>query len=826
MKRPYLIAFGVYLLIAILITYPLILNLSSVLVGYVHGDAYEMAHHIWWFKYALQNGLDPFYVSNLAYPDGLVGVTLWANPLQFFPAWLFAFVLPIPAAANVTLLLTMALNGLSMFWLAKDLTTPHPPTPSPKGEGETSAASGGEAKATPSKRVDSFNSVLSPQSSALSFFPAFLAGLIFMLYPTMQGHLGAGHAGLLVQWGVPIYIYGLFHLKDSRRWIPLTALGFVLSAAGHTLQLIYVVLPLTAVFALGYLIRRDRLALFRLIAACVMGGVVALILALPVARATFNTTAFEQTGDTVRYSADLLGVVTPSFNHPLFDQFEVTHRVLGINLDEGAAYIGVVAAILCVIALVRVQWARQWGWIALLAWVLSLGVLLKVFDQPVMINADAYRSYIPLPFALIANLPIFNLARTPGRFNFLVGTAIAIMAGYGAVIVYRWVKQPLVRGGVFGLMSLLIIFEYQTFFPLPTISADIPAGINALADRDDVRAIFSAPWDNLIAAKTDLYWQTAHHLPLIAGQVTRQTPVDPAKLTLLQTFDPALLNHEGADMVLIHRAYDDGSLERSAREQLGDPFYEDGQIALFDTPDPINPPRFQLILPHVEQIENPVDVSLYAPESGWAWFNAALNGTDRDVVLLLDDVPMHRWYIDGETAIRVPLPVNGYHTVRLALDPPCPINTDPALACRKVDLAAPNIEFTPADHGTGTDFERGITLNESYIRQTLEIDDSLPVWLIWNFAQARNENEIRYVHVIDESGALVGQQDNTLGVQSAGSAWAEEVIINFENVLPQGEYRVVVGWYTYPTIDPFCVLDGSDVCTDQNEVLIGTFRVE
>jgi hypothetical protein len=791
MKRlsPTLIAFVLYLLIAVVVTYPLIVKLSSALVGYVHGDGYEMAHHLWWFKHALQTGQNPFFAAQLGYPDGIDAVTLWTDPLQFFPAWLLAFVLPLPAAANVTILLTLALNGAAMFWLTKKLTAPQPPLLEERRQGDMAA---------------------------------FLAGLIFMLYPTMQGHLGAGHAGLLVQWGVPILIYALYGLRDSRRFIPLAALGIVLCVGGHTLQLIYVVLPLCAVFALVYL--RDRPALLRLIAAGMIGGAVVLILALPAARSVTGTTAYAETGDTVRYSADLLAVVTPSFNHPLFGRLAYTHRVLGVNLDEGAAYSGVIAAILAGIALLRVRRARLWGGIALLAWVLSLGVLLKVFDRPVLIDADGYRSSVALPFALVADLPIFTLARTPGRFNFLLAAAVAIMAGCGAGIVERRIKRPALRLIVFALIGAGIAFEYQTFFPLPLIDADIPAGVAALADRDDVRAVFSAPWDNLIAAKTDLYWHTAHQLPLIAGQITRQTPVNPAKLDLLQTFDPALLRAAGADVVLIHRAYDDGSLERAARAQLGAPSYEDERVALFNTPA-ASTPEFRALLPPEGAIENTADTALYAPENGWALFTAALTGTDRAVTLLLNNTPVQRWRVGGETPISVPLPVSGYASIRLALDPPCPLNIDPSLECRSVDVAAPSVEFTAAAVGTVAAFERGVALANSYVPNTLNAGESLSVWLDWRFGGALDENDVRYVHVVDAAGTLVGQQDNPLGNHAAGSTWTESVTIRFEQPLAAGEYRVFVGWYVYPEIAPFCVLNANGACGDQRDVQMGAFRV-
>jgi len=137
---------------------------------------------------------------------------------------------------------------------------------------------------------------------------AFIAGLIFMLYPTMQGHLGAGHAGLMVQWGVPILIYALYRLRDGWRYVFLAAVAIELSVSGHILQLIYVVLPLMGVYALWLLLRRQFNALLRLIAAGVIGGAVALIFALPSATAAVGTAAYEETGDTVRYSADLLAL--------------------------------------------------------------------------------------------------------------------------------------------------------------------------------------------------------------------------------------------------------------------------------------------------------------------------------------------------------------------------------------------------------------------------------------------------------------------------------------------------------------------------------------
>jgi hypothetical protein len=110
-RRAYwhLAVFGFYLLLAILVTWPLVTVMSTRMAGFGYSDAYEMGHHIWWFKHALQTGQPLFYQSMMGYPNGIEGITLWAHPLQFFPAWLLAFVLPLPVAYNVMLLVSMAL---------------------------------------------------------------------------------------------------------------------------------------------------------------------------------------------------------------------------------------------------------------------------------------------------------------------------------------------------------------------------------------------------------------------------------------------------------------------------------------------------------------------------------------------------------------------------------------------------------------------------------------------------------------------------------------------------------------------------------------------
>lgn len=794
LNRPlvrHLIAAAIYLIAAIIITWPLVTQLGDVLVGFVHGDAGENAHHIWWFGHALRTGQPLFFQSMLGYPDGIEGVTLWAHPLQFFPAWLLALILPLPTASNLTLLLMMTLNGWAMFALARLLIS----------------GTGGAAQAAP--------------ASYTGDLAALIAGLVFMLYPTMQGHLGAGHAGLMVQWGVPLYAICLIRLsgaqmrRDVIGWFALGVLMFMVSAFGHSLQVIYVLLPLTAIFLLRALLRREWAAAGRIIAVAGVGALALGIFLLPVLREAFGTSVYADEGGSVRYSADLLSIATPSFRHPLVESWEYPRRVLGVNLDEGAAYYGLAVLALTVIAAWKVRAARPWLWLALIAYVLALGELLKVFDQPVVIESGGYRSYIPLPYALIADLPGFSIARTPGRFIFTLALAAAALAGFGAWVVLRRVKNPLIRVGITAVLMLVIAFEYQTFFPLPTFSAAIPDAIRDLRDQDDVRAVFDVPYDNLIVAKLGLYLQTAHEQPLIAGQVTRSTPVNPALLTLLQdTLDPALLHAAGADVVLVHRSYDAGGvIEARALQQLGQPVYTDAVYALFETPEtdaertPV-PPQFRTTT-------LPSTAYGFSADDGWWQIDARLSATDgeRTAVLLLDGRVIGRWEVTNAIDVSLPVPASAgsFQTLTLALEPPCPTIQDESLACRTFAIESMQTSFVhEVEDSAPIAYQRGIMLEQA--GTSSDEDGNIIVRLAWSFDAPLSETDIRYVHLIDPNGQLVSQSDVTLGEIAAGEMRAEQVTLTRPDDIITGMYTIRAGWYTYPEIAPICPLAAAD-CT-------------
>ncbi len=800
-RRAHLAAYGLFLLVALVITWPLVTVMGTQFAGFDFGDAHEMTRQIWWFKYAAQHGQPLIFQPLLAYPDGLQGVILWSDPLQFFPGWLLAFFMPLAAAYNLQALLNLALNGWAAYYLIWKLTD---------------------------RRMG-----------------AVIAGVVFMAAPTMQGHLAGGHGGLLVQWPLPLLAYALIRLRRVRqnpeghnnremlRVAALATLFFVLLPFGHTLQLIYAAMPLLMVFGLTLLIERNWRGLGWLILAVGAGSVILLIFLLPVFQATFGTSAYTGEGGSVGYSIDLLAIVTPSFNHPLFGQLDYTHRVLGINIVEGSSYVGIVAGLLALVAIWKWRAARWWLVVGGFAWVLALGPLLKVFDQPISLNNGEYSTFISLPWALVADLPGLNLARTPGRFNFLLALAVAVLAGYGAarLLDSGFFKQ---RGGrwsylVTVIVCALVLVDYQSFWPMPTYSAEIPAAVQSIATREDVRAVFNLPWDNLLAAKDGLWLQTAHEKPIIAGQVTRRTPVSPAKLSILQgTLDPALLNAAGADVVILHKTYDyDGSLGTHARDVLGEPFYEDARLAVWNVPETDADPPFTEVSEIPSEPSNRINLYFYTPEPGWIDLDTTLHiGEGHSASLVLDESPLRTEVADGEVNLSIPLDEAGYHTVSLALDNPCPETVPDGLSCNGLMVEGLKIgSFQAATFTPAVQFDRGVALRGSQVENPTPESESpvVRVNLWWGFDTARTEQDIRFIKILDSDGNPVAGVDESLGTHPAGSEWIESLNLPLADVLP-GNYRVYVGWYSYPDLIRFPVLSDVPGAAD-GLALIGQFTV-
>ena len=788
----HLLPIAIFLLVALILTAPVLAVFSTHYLGHESGDAYKMARHIWWYKTALQNGEETFGQTLLGYPDGYTLFRLWAKPLQYFPIWLFATFMPLAAAYNLGIVLTLVLNGLSMMLLARRW--------------------------------------LPPQHE----FPALVAGLVFMIFPTTQGHLVAGHLGLLVQWPAPLFILVLFDFADtggSRRFLG-AVFCFFLAALGHSLQVLYLLAPLCTLFLLARLYKRDYVGAARLTAVAVAGSVALLVFLSPVLAEAFQHSSSALGTGYVRNSVDLSSALSPPAGNPLWRQLVAPPTASAFaSPDDGVGYIGVLGGLLALVGMVWRRDARWWLLVALVAWLLALGPVLKIADQAVSAFIAGYEAVVPLPYALVMHLPLLELARMPARFLLLFALAFALLVGFGAAVFWSSPfvqrRQRYLQTALAIALALALIQDYRLSPEFPTLRAEIPQEIYALSQRRDIRAIYNAPYDNSLAAKEALLLQTAHGKPLIASHDDRKG-TDTARLELLASFRPSLLSNAHADVVIFNKAQAARSAQlgllQRARQWLGEPFFEDQRYAVFETP--FTPEQTAKL--HATRWDGQThNTYIYKQQPGWMEFNANLEAANRRVHLSLNGTPLETLQVNGRIPVSIPLPIarSGYHTFRIALDPPCPERIDTELLyCQSVDVDS--VDTGILTNGAIYDPVRiadGIVLAGFYLPKQFEDEVSIRLW--WRFESDRSVNDVRFVHILDEEGLPVQDRpaDHSFGEISGGSELTETLRID-TGQLANGEYSILTGWYELPFAIRYDVLTNIEGA-ENDTVVLGQIRV-
>ena len=155
-----------------------------------------------------------------------------------------------------------------------------------------------------------------------------------------------------------------------------------------------------------------------------------------------------------------------------------------------------------------------WIWIVFVFGVFALGPYLYVFGEYVEVGG----SRVPLPFLLFFKaFPLFSRISHPFRFIVGVELGLAVMAAYG---VHRLIRQHGRRFGygVSGLLAVLVVAETwrvsPTPLPLPTSPAVVPAAIESLGKDVTEGAVLDLPITVPNLERGVFAWyQTTHKRP-------------------------------------------------------------------------------------------------------------------------------------------------------------------------------------------------------------------------------------------------------------------------------------------------------------------------
>jgi len=505
--RADLCALGAYAILALVLTYPLVLHFAT----HVPGDGSDdpaLAWNLWWVPYALVHlGRSPIDCDYMFYP---IGINLAFYTLTYLNAFLsipFQYAFNLVVAANVNVWFSFVVGGFGAYLLATYLLqVDHSKTSNLK----LASFAAGALYAFSSNKF--LYASLGQFNIASSHWIPFY--VLFLLKATADRRPPTADRFSIADWRLPIrygFLLGLFLLFQALSEFIYASFLIIFTA----LYLAYWILAQ----------RRKLLPFAFLLLTFFVAAIVFTLPMSPILAAMLNDMMTE--GDFIQqglgfadvFSSDVLGFFVPSHLHPIFGGLEARFHFAYTNF----AYLGFVALALALLALWKIPRARVWGvWGALFIWI-SLGPELRV---------NGARLDLPMPFDLLLEIPFVKGNRYPSRWSVMVTLALAVLVGYGIAYASSKLKaksKKLVLLLPFAFL-LLTLFEHLST-PLPLSDMRIPEVYQTIARDAGDFTVLEIPlaWRNGYRMTGTLdtammfaqFYQTAHRRPILGGNTSR-----------------------------------------------------------------------------------------------------------------------------------------------------------------------------------------------------------------------------------------------------------------------------------------------------------------
>ncbi|GAB4563761.1 MAG: interleukin-like EMT inducer domain-containing protein [Anaerolineae bacterium] len=492
--RAHLLALISYGLLALILTYPLFLHLST----HVPGDGIDdpaLTWNLWWVRYALLDlHQSPFDCQWMFWPIGLnlAFYTLTVlNGLLSIPLQLGWSVVP---ASNLLLLSSFVLSGYGAYLLTLEIQA-------------------AAVKAAP----------------RAGYAAAWFAGVVYAFASNKLFYAALGQFNIASSQWIPftaLYMWRAGSRRGTRKDAVLAGLFWGLQAWSEATFASFLLL-FFALYGLWRLTQKDIRTQWSWYLRMVGSGLVFAIVITPMLLAmlpdlsTQSDLLTQGGGFADVFSADLAGFLIPTMHHPLAslwsDRLPFPH-------DKGQQiYIGYVVLALSVIGLKRRPGRASTFWwaIALGALLLSLGPTVRVLGRD---------TQIPGPFQAVASLPFFEGNRYPSRYAVMLLLAASILAASGA---YRLMQnRPRRAAPTVALLTVLFLAEHVSI-PLPLSDMRVPSIYQQIAPSADPvpGAVLEVPsgWRNgarVVGKKHTIimfeqWYQTVHQRPILGGNTSR-----------------------------------------------------------------------------------------------------------------------------------------------------------------------------------------------------------------------------------------------------------------------------------------------------------------
>lgn len=503
---------ALYLTLALLMTWPMALQITTAVPG--NGfDTWQNMWNMWWLRQALLTATPPYFTPYLYYPHGASLLLQTLNPINFLVSLPIHALFGLIVAFNFVVLFSLTMSGYTTYLLARAVLA------------DTDQGAGARWRA------------------------ALLAGVIFANSGYLLSQVLGSHTHMLAAWPLPLAVLAL------RRAATAPAVGRVMLAGGLmalTVLSDWQYLLFTLIWGVWYAcalllfqprapeasapVERQvaapwwRRVRARLVAsgapAVIAASGLALLLVLPLAVPTARFSAQVPTAETegganfrLEHSADLADFFIPSQIHPLLGRLaeQLQAYKSQTHIQNKTVYLGVVSLVLAGFGL-RGRRGRFWLLSALLFAILAMGPQLQVFG---------WFTGIPLPGALLYELPLVRISRYPLRFTVYTMLALAMLAALGAQRGFAALEQRARRPhrasnlALAGLVGLVALENLTTPFPLVRVA--IPPLYAALGRDPAQYAILESPFYYNTSPVYMLY-QVVHGKYLVGGYTSRRLP--------------------------------------------------------------------------------------------------------------------------------------------------------------------------------------------------------------------------------------------------------------------------------------------------------------
>lgn len=469
----------VYLLLAILTTYPLVLNFSTHAPGDIT-DAPALAWNLWWIKYAFFNAqTNPLFTNYVFYPVGVDLVAYTLTVLNGLLALPIAFIANYVAANNAIVLFQLTVSAYGMYLLAYDRLR--------RADMDTSAA--------------------------------IFARFIYGLGSYHLNYISRGQPNIAANQWVPFYFLFLIRALESRhavRYGAMAGVFFVLSA--------WTELTYAAFLGLGtivyWIFRAREIEPRAFLGQALALGAVTIVGIAPILADIVSE--YQQYGDYLTvglarsqiFSADLFGFILPSSLNPVFGFLTRDLPYQTMNWT----FAGIVPLALAVSAAWRFREARTWGWIALAFAILMLGPLLQI--------AGSITS-LPLPYNLLFFVPLLKSNRYPFRLNSIFMLALTLAASFALAELFARARNH--AGWKYAFAAITVFgFVEQLTMPMQLTDLRAPEIFNTIRNDPGDYAVLDLPlgWRNSARIQGDVdyrahFWQSVHQKRLLDGNTSR-----------------------------------------------------------------------------------------------------------------------------------------------------------------------------------------------------------------------------------------------------------------------------------------------------------------